>query len=115
MRKAWAVLLRHRTERLQKTKRPIPIQNSQRFVVVSESGTPLRKLSLDTAWQRLMAEAIRSSIIRRDEYFTLRGLKHRGITEIQGQLGDKQAGAGHVDQRMTARYSHDLVEVKPPG
>ena len=62
-----------------------------------------------------MAEAIRSGIISQDEYFTLHGLKHRGVTDTQGHLGDKQAGAGHVDQRMTARYNHELVEVKPPG
>jgi hypothetical protein len=37
------------------------------------------------------------------------------VTDTGGNIGDKQEAGGHVDQRMTARYNHDLPVVKPAG
>lgn len=115
MRQAWDALAAYRAARIKETKRATPLRPEQRFIVVSQSGTHLRKSSLDTAWQRMMAAAINAGVITAAEYFTLHGLKHRGVTDTSGNLGDKQAGAGHVDQRMTARYNHDLAVVDPAG
>lgn len=42
------------------------------------------------------------------------GLKHRGVTDTEGNIGDKQDAAGHVERKMTQRYAHDLPVVAPP-
>ncbi len=115
MRAAWDALVAYRADRLNATRRATLMRPEQRYIVVSQSGTPLRRSSLDSAWQRLMAAAITAGVIAAEDYFTLHGLKHRGVTDTGGNIGDKQEAGGHVDQRMTARYNHDLPVVKPAG
>ncbi len=94
--------------------RPVPLKPEQRRLVVSQSGTPLTKSALDSAWQRMMTLAIREGVIEEAQRFSLHGLKHRGITDTEGNLADKQEAAGHKTQEMTRRYSHDVPVVKPP-
>ena len=55
-----------------------------------------------------------AAVITEDQRFSLHGLKHRGVTDTAGNINDKQDAAGHVDQKMTQRYSHELAVVEPP-
>jgi hypothetical protein len=58
--------------------------------------------------------AIRDGVITEEQRFSLHGLKHRGVTDTEGNISDKQDAAGHVERKMTQRYAHDLPVVKPP-
>jgi len=93
---------------------PIPLQASTKFLLVEQTGSPMRKSSLDTVWQRFIREAIRVNVISEADRFSLHGLKHRGITDTAGNRGDKQDAAGHVTSEMTDRYDHELPVVDTP-
>lgn len=114
MRAAWNWLVAYRTERMEKFDRPIPIRAEQRRLLVTESGTPLSKSALDSAWQRAMNMAIRDGELDAKDRYSLHGLKHRGITDTEGNIGDAQDGAGHKSPRTTIRYHHVLPVVAPP-
>lgn len=114
LRGAWAWLIEYRRRTMAAHERPVPLKPEQRRLVVSQSGTPLTKSALDSAWQRMMTLAIREGVIEEAQRFSLHGLKHRGITDTEGNLADKQEAAGHKTQEMTRRYSHDVPVVKPP-
>ena len=80
----------------------------RRCTVVSQSGPPLRRSSLYSAWPRfMMAAAVTAGAIKAENHFPLHGLKHRDVTDTDRNIGDKQEAGGHVDQRMTARHNHD--------
>lgn len=64
--------------------RPVPIRADRRFIILSESGTPLTKAGLGNAWQDLMLAAIEAKVISLEDRFSLHGLKHRGITDTKG-------------------------------
>lgn len=93
---------------------PVPLQAADRFLLVEQTGNPMSKSSLDSAWQRFIREAIRTKVISEGELFSLHGLKHRGITDTAGNRGDKQDAAGHVIPEMTHRYDHELPVVDTP-
>lgn len=78
---------------------PIPIRPDQRFIFLSESGTPLTRAGLDNAWQDLILAAIEAQVIAPEDRFTLHGLKHRGITDIVGRRAEKKAPSGHSRTR----------------
>lgn len=61
----------------------------------SNSGTPLTKSALDTAWRRMIRRAIKDGVIEQGQRFALDGLKHRGITDSE----DKASG-GHRSEAM---------------
>lgn len=110
LRAAWGELVAIRKAAWTRKSRPIPVRPEHRFLMVNQSGTPLKKSSLDTAWQRFMAAAIKANVITEDQRFGLHGLKHRGITDSV----DKSAG-GHVTQSMKDRYDHSVPVVEPPA
>lgn len=110
LRAAWDALVAQRAATWERRGCPIPIQPESRFLVVSEDGGPLRKSSLDTAWQRLMVAAVESGTITPSQRFTLHGLKHRGITDS----ADKTAG-GHRTEAMRRKYDHSIALVKAAG
>ena len=68
----------------------------RRCTVVSQSGPPLRRSSLYSAWPRFMAAAVTAGAIKAENHFTLHGLKHRGVTDTDRNIGDKQEAGGHV-------------------
>lgn len=110
LRAAWAELVIIRTaawHRKRKTFTP-PTRPELRFLIVNQSGTPLAKSSLETAWQRLMRAAIAAKVIDEKDWFTLHGLKHRSITDSR----DKSA-AGHKTKAMQDHYDHELTIVEP--
>lgn len=113
LRAAWAELEQIRADILQRqeargVRRPVPIQPDQRYLIVSQSGTALRKSALDTAWQRLMQAAIEAKVITAEQRFTLHGLKHRGLTD-----GQDKGAAGHKTAAMQDRYNHEVPVVEP--
>lgn len=113
---AWTALVDRRREIWNRPGRkfPEPLQPANRFLLVEQTGNPMSKSSLDSAWQRFIREAIRTKVISEKERFSLHGLKHRGITDTAGNRGDKQDAAGHVTPEMTHRYDHDLPVVDTP-
>ncbi|MEI2430664.1 integrase [Lysobacter yananisis] len=108
LRAAWAELAIQRAAVWSRRKFPTPLQPEQRFLIVSQSGDPLEKSSLDSAWQRLIDAAVAAKAITDAQRFTLHGLKHRGITDSE----DKSA-AGHKTKEMQDRYDHELRLVAP--
>ncbi|SOO19392.1 Phage-related integrase (fragment) [Xanthomonas citri pv. fuscans] len=94
--------------------RPVHMKAERRRLLVNQSGTPLSKSALDSAWQRMILLAIKEGVIKNEDRFSLHGLKHRGITDTAGTRADRQEAAGHSTQQMTNRYDHSLPVVQPP-
>ncbi|SMQ97160.1 integrase [Xanthomonas fragariae] len=116
MKDAWEALLTRRSKICNKPGRNFatPLKPEERFLLVEQTGNPMAKSSLDSAWQRFINAAIRDGVIKPEERFSLHGLKHRGVTDTDGNRGDKQDAAGHVSSATTDRYDHQLPVVKPP-
>ena len=114
LRWAWTWLRDYRAERVEAHKRPVPMRVEKRSLLVTQTGTPLARSTLKTAWQRLILAAIEAGVIAEDQRFSLHGLKHRGITDTRGTRAHKQDAAGHVTPQMTNRYDHELQVVLPP-
>ncbi|MBL8268543.1 MAG: hypothetical protein JNL55_19285 [Steroidobacter sp.] len=104
-----AKTLARRTNR----RRPIPIRPEQRFIFISESGTPLTRAGLDNAWQDLIHAAMDAEVIAREQRFTLHGLKHRGVTDTKGKRADKKEASGHKTEAMLDLYDHEVALVDP--
>jgi len=115
LRWAWAWLRRYRGVRMDAHRRPVPLKPGARRLLVTQTGTPLARSTLKTAWQRLIVAAITAGVIAEDERFNLHGLKHRGITDTPGTRADKRDGAGHVNPAMTVRYDHSVPVVAVPA
>ncbi|MBK5415071.1 site-specific integrase [Pseudomonas sp. TH31] len=113
LRAVWdcAKALRARTWERRKT--PVPIAASKRFIIVANHGGPLRKTSLDTAWQRFITLAISDGNIDPGDRFALHDLKRRGITDTTGTRADKQEASGHRDAKMMDVYDHSVPIVFP--
>jgi len=114
MRAAWDWLSKYRAEVMKKFDRPVDIRAERRQLLVTESGTPLSKSALDSAWQRAMTLAILDGELPESERYSLHGLKHRGISDTEGNIGDAQDAAGHKTPAMTVRYHHTMPVVAPP-
>ncbi len=110
LRWAWA----YRTQRVEAHKRPVPMRADRRPLLVTQTGPPLARSTLKTAWQRLIVAAMETGVISEEQRFSLHGLKHRGITDTRGTRAHKQDAAGHVTPQMTNRYDHELQLVQPP-
>jgi len=115
LREAWDALTAHRTAAMQRNRVPVPIKPEERYLIVSQEGTPLSKSGLDTAWQRLIRKAITNGVITAEQRFTMHGLKHRGVTDTKGNKADKQTASGHKSAQMLEHYDHDLPLVRPAG
>lgn len=99
----------YRKERMDAYGRPVPLLAKDRHLLVTETGTPLSKSALDSAWQRMIKRAIDQGVITEGQRFALHGLKHRGITD-----SDDKASGGHVTEAMRQLYDHDVPVVEPP-
>jgi integrase len=100
-----------------RVKRPTPLRPEQRALIVAESGEPLTKSGLDSAWQRLMELATdreNGGVMDEAERFGLHAMKHRGISDTSGTFKDKQVAAGHKSEQMTHRYDHSIPVVSTP-
>jgi len=113
LRAAWTALVELRRQAIERHALATQVRPEDRFLIVSEAGKRLSKSSLDSAWQRLMALVLKGDdkgapVLHEDDYFTLHGLKHRGITDSE----DKGSG-GHRSEQMRQRYDHSLPVVQP--
>ena len=79
------------------------------------TGNPITKTGFDSAWQRMMANAIETRAIALDDRFNLHGLKHRGVTDTAGSRDVKHEASGHRSTRMLDLYDHAVPTVMPSG
>lgn len=115
---AWDAAVAYRNSVWARRRKEIPIQPKNRPLLVNQKGETLAKLNdkgevvtrstFDTAWQRFIRMAITEGVITKAERFTVHGLKHRGITDTDG---DKQKAGGHKTPQMTERYDHEVPVV----
>lgn len=113
LRKAWENAKAYRAKIWAKSKTAIPIMPSRRNIIVASHGGPLRKSSLDTAWQRFISLALADEVITPDQRFALHDLKRRGITDTVGTRAEKQEASGHRDQKMMDVYDYSVPIVDP--
>lgn len=91
--------------------RPVPMRPEARPLIVTERGDPLSRTAWDNSWQRLLKNAIEDGVIGPDQRFGLHGLKHRGVTDTEGDYQAKQFAAGHKTPAMTHVYDHEIPRV----
>lgn len=117
LKAAWDSLITRRNRIWQAKKMPVPVKPQDRPLIVNKSGGPIKKSSIDTAWQRLITRAMagENPIITADQRFSLHDLKRKGITDTEGTRADKQDAAGHRSQRMMDVYDKSIPAVKPSG
>lgn len=89
----------------ERRKYPIPLQPTERYLFVGEDGDPLTRSGFNTAWQRMMKNAMTDRILAAEDRFAMHGLKHRGITDTKG---DKKKASGHKTDAMLHVYDHEL-------
>ncbi len=95
-------------------KRSTPLLKPEdRYLFVNETGGPLRKSSLDTAFNRFIRTAIKEEYITEKQRFGLHDLKRRGTTDTKGTRADKQEATGHRSQSMMDIYDHSIPVVNP--
>jgi len=108
LRAAWEGAKAYRAKVWTRKATVIPIRADRRYLIVASHGGPLRKSSLDTAWQRFILSAIRDGTITAEERFGLHDLKRRGITDTAGTRAVKQEASGHRDEAMMDVYDLSL-------
>jgi len=113
LRKAWENAKAYRSKVWAKRKTATPIQPSRRNIIVASHGGPLRKTSLDTAWQRFITLALADEFITQEQRFALHDLKRRGITDTVGNRAQKQEASGHRDSKMMDVYDYSIPTVDP--
>jgi integrase len=72
------------------------------FVITSRKGTPYTEDGFRSAWQRMMAEAIKQGLIQ--EKFTFHDIRAKHLTDRDEQELNAQLAGGHTDPSITARY-----------
>jgi len=115
LRAAWEAAKQVRATIWAKRKMPVPDLPQQRRIIVAAHGGALQKSSLDTAWQRLVKQAIDKGIMTADQRFGLHDFKRRGITDTLGNRADKQEASGHRDASMLNVYDLSVPIVDPAG
>lgn len=115
LRAAWEAAKQVRATIWAKRKMPVPALPEQRRIIVAAHGGALQKSSLDTAWQRLVKQAIDKGIMTADRRFGLHDFKRRGITDTLGNRADKQEASGHRDASMLNVYDLSVPIVDPAG
>lgn len=115
LRAAWDAAKAVRTDTWQRLKKPVPFRADQRFLIVSASGGQLSKSGLDTAFQRLITQAIEKGVLTEAQRFGMHDFKRKGITDTIGTRADKQQASGHRDESMMDVYDLSLPIVSPSG
>lgn len=113
LRAAWKAALAYRERTISKQSRPVPLRPQDRPLLLSQEGTPLRKSSMDTAWQRLAHMAMREGVLTTEQRFSLHDLKRKGITDTPGTRADKQLASGHRNESMLDVYDLSIPIVNP--
>ena len=115
LRAAWDAAKAVRTATWEKRKEPVPFRADQRYLIVSSSGGQLSKSGLDTAFQRLIVQAIEKHILTEEQRFGMHDFKRKGITDTVGTRADKQQASGHKDESMMDVYDLSMPIVNPSG
>jgi len=112
LRTVWHAALAH-AERMRMRHGVAPPRDPhQRYLFLSEDGSPLSKSGLDSAFQRLMHRAIDTGVIAAHQRFGLHDLKRKGITDTPGTKAEKQEAAGLTEAMMTV-YDFSVPHVPP--
>lgn len=113
LRAAWDAAKQVRSDIWKKKKMPVPNAAEQRPLIVAAHGGALQKTSLDTAWQRLVTQAIAKGVMTAEQRFGLHDFKRRGITDTEGTRADKQQASGHRSEGMLDVYDLSVPVVNP--
>ncbi|NNA99321.1 site-specific integrase [Pseudomonas gessardii] len=113
LRAAWDAAKSVRTETWERKRVPVPIRADQRFLIISATGRQLSKSGLDTAFQRLIVQAIDKGILTEEQRFGMHDFKRKGITDTVGTRADKQQASGHKDESMMDVYDLSVPTVNP--
>jgi hypothetical protein len=111
LRAAWDGALALHRAIMSRQKRPKAIRPEQRVVIVSESGEPLNRSSLDATWQRFFNHATAAGVIAPQQRFGIHDPKRKGGTDTAGSRADKQDALG-VFKAMTAVYDRSVPRVR---
>lgn len=114
LKEAWEWLASRRNE-IWRGKPVVPIAPDKRVLLVTESGRPVGRSTLNSAWQRAMQQAIKAGALTAETRFGLHATKHRGVTDTLGTRRDKQDAAGHKTPSQTDVYNHELDVYDPAG
>lgn len=112
LRAAWDAALALRRSVMERTRRPEMLKPQDRVVFLEEGGEPLSRSTLDSAWQRLIWNAIEAGVISEDQRFSLHDLKRKGGTDTPGTRAEKQDALG-VSEAMMKVYDKSVPRVKP--
>jgi len=96
-----------------KKKMPPPKSADKRPLFVAAHGGFLQKSSLDSAFQRLIEQAVAAEIITLEDRFGLHDLKRRGVTDTPGNRADKKEASGHRSDSMMNVYDLSTPIVEP--
>ena len=110
---AWQAAETYRSAVWQKNSIPVSKEPVRRPLIVAAHGGPLKKSSLDTAWQRFITGAVEAGTITTEQRFGLHDLKRRGITDTPGTRAQKQEASGHRDESMMDVYDLSVPRVTP--
>jgi site-specific recombinase XerC len=113
LRTAWDAAKAVRISTWERMRKPVPFRPGQRFLIVSASGGQLSKSGLDTAFQRLITQAIENRVLTEEQRFGMHDFKRKGITDTVGNRADKQQASGHKDESMMDVYDLSLPVVNP--
>lgn len=109
---ALAAVREYRAEVWERRSYPTKIRPEQRFLFVGEDGEPLTRSGFNTAWGRMIRNAVADQVLTEEERFGLHGLKHRGVTD---STGDKKQASGHKTDAMRHLYDHEVPIVDAAG
>jgi site-specific recombinase XerC len=115
LREACDWLAARRAEVWGRKKMPIPLRAEARPLVISEDGVVVSKSAMNSAWRRAVAQALAAGVMLEGEQFGMHGLKHRGITDTEGNADDKQQASGHKTRQMVEHYDHSVATVDVAG
>jgi site-specific recombinase XerC len=113
LRDAVDCLVERRKQIWDKKRCPTPVRPEDRHLFINQTGGPLNKSSLDSAFTRFMKMAIDEGIIEESQRFGLHDLKRRGTTDTQGTRAEKQEAAGWKSQDMVDIYDCSIPLVNP--
>lgn len=118
LRAAWTAAKTLRDQVRKRRKLPTPMRIEERPLFLERGGDPLRRSTLDSAWQRMIHAAMtatddRPAVITEADRFSLHDLKRAGITRTKGGRQAKLDGGGHRSPQMLDVYDMEIPRVKP--
>ena len=105
-----------RLENVIKACRALPLKPgmSSIYVIHQPSGAKYTRDGFNSRWSKAK-QAAKEAFPELDFDFTFHDLKAKGISDLSGNLYDKQAISGHKNVEQTARYDRKIVVVPVVG